>query len=120
LWLLSHTRHDEHRRPLVLACILHQSWHISVQEGQRAASIKMTLDDEITIKHEFIGRKENGMPEPMGEKTEVKGANFEVWKEDEGIAMDDALRSSIKQLCAAFEQALSRYYAFGHVFSEEI
>jgi hypothetical protein len=83
------------------------------------SSIKLTLDEEVTSKHEFIGKKESGMPEPMGEVTEVEGAHFEVWKDDDR-EIDDALRESIKGLCGGVVQALNRYYAFGSVFSEEL
>ena len=58
------------------------------------------------------------MPDPMGEETEVLGANFEFWKEDENPA-DDATKASIKVFCDSVAAALNRYYAFGHVFSEE-
>jgi hypothetical protein len=90
-----------------------------LQEGQVVASIKMGLDDEMTSKFEFIGRKETGMPEPMGDETSVLGAHFEIWKEDEN-EVDETLRESIRGLCKAVAQALNRYYAFGHVFSEEL
>jgi UDP-2,3-diacylglucosamine pyrophosphatase LpxH len=79
----------------------------------------MCLDEETTTKHEFIGRKENGMPEAMGEKTEVMGAHFEIWKQDDN-EIDDALRQSMRELCQGVGQALNRYYAFGNVFSEDL
>ena len=61
------------------------------------ASIKMGMDDESTSKYEFVGRKDSGMPESMGEKTEVLGAHFEIWKIDEN-SVDEALRESIRSL----------------------
>jgi hypothetical protein len=90
-----------------------------LQEGKAVASIKVGLDEETTVKYAFVGQNETGMPELMGEKTEVMGANFEFWKVDEN-SVDDALRESIKTLCSSVAAALNRYYAFGHVFSEEI
>ena len=58
------------------------------------------------------------MPDPMGEETEVLGANVEFWKEDEN-SPDDATKAAIKVFCDSVAAALNRYYAFGHVFSEE-
>ena len=79
----------------------------------------MGLDEETVSKFEFVGRKESGMPEPAGEETKVMGAHFEIWKTDDNN-MDEALRESIRALCKGGAQALNRYYAFGHVFSEEL
>jgi hypothetical protein len=90
-----------------------------VQDGDVVSSIKLTLDDDVTSKFEFIGRQESGMPKPMGEETKVEGAHFEIWKDDDR-PMDDALREAIRGLCGGVSQALNRYYAFGSVFSEEI
>jgi hypothetical protein len=90
-----------------------------VQEGEVVASIKCTLDEETTTKWEFIGRQKNGMPQPMGETTEVPGAHFEIWKQDES-QVDDNLKHGIRQLCTGIGQALNRYYAFGNVFSEDL
>jgi hypothetical protein len=89
-----------------------------VQDGKTAASIKLTLDEEVAIKHAFIGQDDRGMPSPMGEQTEVLGANFEFWKVDENTA-DDSMKEAIKTFCQSVAAALNRYYAFGHVFSEE-
>ena len=90
-----------------------------MQEGKRVTSIKLGLDEEHTIKYEFIGRKDDGFPEPMGEQTQVKGANFEIWKQDDA-QIDDSVKDSIKQLCQAVGQALTRYYAFGNIWSEDL
>lgn len=90
-----------------------------MQEGEVVSSIKMMLDEETVKRHEFVGRAESGMPEPMGEVTEVEGAHFEMWKTDDAT-VDEALRESIRSLCSGVAQALNRYYAFGNVFSEDL
>lgn len=90
-----------------------------MQEGNRVATIKLILDNEVAVKHAFIGQDERGMPKPMGDVTEVKGANLEIWKDCEN-EVDETLRASIKVLCQAIGAAMNRYYSFGHVFSEEI
>lgn len=90
-----------------------------MQEGERVATIKLILDNEVAVKHAFIGQDEQGMPKPMGDVTEVKGAHLEIWKDCEN-EVDDALRASIKGLCQSIGAAMNRYYSFGHVFSEEI
>jgi hypothetical protein len=88
------------------------------QEGKDTATIKLTLDEEFATKHAFIGQDERGMPSPMGAETKVLGANFQFWKEDDNPT-DDTTKSIIKLFCASVAEALNRYYAFGHVFSEE-
>lgn len=89
-----------------------------LQEGKDPAIIKLTLDEELCSKFAFIGQDERGMPSPMGEETEVLGANFEFWKEDDNPTDDDQ-KTTIKVFCNSVAEALNRYYAFGHVFSEE-
>lgn len=89
-----------------------------MQEGKEAAILKLTLDEEVATKYAFIGQDERGMPSPMGEETQVLGANFQFWKEDDNPT-DDATKNTIKVFCESVAAALNRYYAFGHVFSEE-
>eukprot|EP00892_Ulva_mutabilis_P005259 jgi/Ulvmu1/3104/UM015_0144.1 len=89
------------------------------RDGETAATLKLVLDNENAVKHAFIGQDERGMPKPMGDQTEVKGAHLEIWKDCDND-VDDTLRTSIKLICQAIGAAMNRYYSFGHVFSEEI
>ena len=52
-----------------------------VKEGVKQTDIGIQFDNEITRKHEWVGRGEDGMPVLEGKVDEIMGKNFEIWCE---------------------------------------
>lgn len=52
---------------------------ILLSEGREVNRIGVRLDDEIVVKHEFMGYGMDGFPQGQGRATDVKGKYFEIW-----------------------------------------
>jgi hypothetical protein len=50
-----------------------------VKDGQNVAKIGVRYDNELVEKYEWVGRGEDGFPQPEGKVENVAGKNFEIW-----------------------------------------
>ena len=88
-----------------------------VQVGTET-TIDIVMDAEETEKYEFVGRGQDGFPEPKGKKEIVKGKFLEIRKIDSNKVSEQA-KSAIKELISAVMKAFDMYYAFGSVFCDD-
>lgn len=90
-----------------------------LKEGVKKADLGVNFDDEITLKHEWVGKDQDGFPTFEGNAEEIPGKHLEIWKIDP-VPVDEDTRATIRALCTGLVSALNRYYAFGSVFAEEV
>lgn len=90
-----------------------------LKEGVKQTDLGIGFDGLAVARSEWIGRGEDGFPFKEGKQTDVQGKMFEIWKLDTTPVSED-LRSTIRSFCTGLAAALSKYYAFGSVFAEEI
>ncbi len=76
------------------------------------------FDEDVVLKHEWLGMNDLGFPVPEGNSTEVNGKNLEIRKVCDS-KVDDQLRGAIKEVCKALVTIINKYYAFGSVFVDE-
>lgn len=50
-----------------------------VKDGENVAHIGVRYDNEVMDKYEWVGRGEDGFPQPEGKVETVLGKNFEIW-----------------------------------------
>eukprot|EP00878_Enallax_costatus_P032260 GHUV01035409.1.p1 GENE.GHUV01035409.1~~GHUV01035409.1.p1 ORF type:complete len:184 (-),score=33.34 GHUV01035409.1:138-689(-) len=50
-----------------------------IKEGVKQADLSIGFDNEVTIKSEWIGQNETGMPTREGKQEEIAGKHFEIW-----------------------------------------
>lgn len=50
-----------------------------IKEGVKQADLSIGFDAEKTVKSEWIGQDETGMPTKEGKQDEVLGKHFEIW-----------------------------------------
>lgn len=50
-----------------------------VKDGKNIAQIGVRYDNDEVDKYEWVGRGEDGFPQPEGKKDTVVGKNFEIW-----------------------------------------
>ncbi|KAG7672870.1 hypothetical protein Ndes2526B_g08600 [Nannochloris sp. 'desiccata'] len=89
-----------------------------LKDGASATDIRVAFDDEVTQKHEWIGRGADGFPTLEGNAENVDGKNFEVRKVDD-VPATDAVRSSVRDFCQMLVAAINKYYAFGSCFVDD-
>lgn len=90
-----------------------------IKEGRKMADLGINFDGEISLKHEWVGKDQDGFPTMEGNAEEVPGKYIEIWKLDP-VKVDEDTRSTIRAFCSGLGMALNKYYAFGSVFSEDI
>ena len=49
------------------------------KEGTKLTDLAVLFDNQIVVKHEWVGRGEDGMPMLEGRTENVKGKNIEIW-----------------------------------------
>ncbi|GAB4817797.1 hypothetical protein N2152v2_004843 [Parachlorella kessleri] len=89
-----------------------------LKDGVSANDVRVAFDDQIALKHEWVGKGADGFPSLEGNAEEVVGKHFEIRKVDERPVTDLA-RSAIKDFCQMLVSSINKYYAFGSVFSED-
>ena len=89
-----------------------------LKDGVTATDIRVAFDDEVTLKHEWVGRGVDGFPILEGNADEVTGKNFEVRKIDD-TPVSEAIRSSVRDFCGMLVAAINKYYAFGSCFVDD-
>ncbi|PRW56880.1 hypothetical protein C2E21_4544 isoform A [Chlorella sorokiniana] len=98
-----------------------QLWGFTVsflKDGESAADVRVAFDDEITMKHEWVGRGADGFPVLEGKAEEIKGKHFEIRKVCDR-QLTDANRNSIRDFCQLLVAAINKYYAFGSCFVDD-
>lgn len=50
-----------------------------IKEGVKKADLGINFDNEIVLKHEWVGRDEEGFPRMEGNAESVSGKNLEIW-----------------------------------------
>ncbi|KAK9819416.1 hypothetical protein WJX74_001522 [Apatococcus lobatus] len=93
-----------------------------VTSFQRSASdatdIAFRFDTDIAIKHEWVGRGEDGFPLMQGGQEEVTGKHLEIWKTDSN-PVDEPTRAAVRLWCQELGAAINKYYAFGSCFVDD-
>ncbi|KAL6781231.1 hypothetical protein ACKKBG_A10310 [Auxenochlorella protothecoides x Auxenochlorella symbiontica] len=89
-----------------------------LNSGVSVADILIAFDEDVAVKHEWIGMGPDKFPVPEGKATDVHGKHLEVRKTDTN-SVSDALRAALHLLCANLAEAVNKYYAFGSCFSED-
>lgn len=93
-----------------------------VTSFQRTASdatdIAFRFDTDIAIKHEWVGRGEDGFPIMQGGQEEVTGKFLEIWKTDNN-PVDEPTRAAVRLWCQELGAAINKYYAFGSCFVDD-
>lgn len=83
-----------------------------------ATDIAVRFDNNIAIKHEWIGRGEDGFPIMQGGQEEVTGKYLEIWKTDSN-PVDEPTRAAVRLYCQELGAAINKYYAFGSCFVDD-
>eukprot|EP00884_Botryococcus_braunii_P002789 jgi/Botrbrau1/12510/Bobra.0169s0052.1 len=73
--------------------------------GKNVAQIGVRYDNDEVDRYEWVGRGEDGFPQPEGKKDTVIGKNFEIWKVDTENPVDDELRGVIRTFCEELVQS---------------
>lgn len=119
-----------------------------LKDGETATDVRVAFDDEITLKHEWVGRGAGLLPSEMiyfrvlrtcvdiciltqyswmnadgfpmleGNAEEVKGKNFEIRKLGDA-PVSGPIKASIKEFCQMLVGAINKYYAFGSCFVDD-
>lgn len=50
-----------------------------LKEGVKKADIGVNFDDEIALKHEWVGKDQDGFPTFEGKAEEIPGKHIEIW-----------------------------------------
>lgn len=89
-----------------------------MKDGEAETEVRVAFDDDVALKHEWVGRGPDGMPMLEGKQEEVSGKNFEIRKLGEN-KVSDATKVSIKEFCQLLVGAINKYYAFGSCFVDD-
>ncbi|PSC72447.1 hypothetical protein C2E20_4214 isoform B [Micractinium conductrix] len=89
-----------------------------LKDGESAADVRVAFDEEVTLKHEWVGRGADGFPVLEGNAEEVMGKHFEIRKICDR-QINDVTRASIRDFCQILVAAINRYYAFGSCFVDD-
>lgn len=76
------------------------------------------FDEDVVLKHEWLGMNDLGFPVPEGNSTEINGKHLEIRKVCD-LKVDEQLRAAIKEMCKSLVTIINKYYAFGSVFVDE-
>lgn len=98
-----------------------QLWGFTVsflKDGESAADVRVAFDEEITLKHDWVGRGADGFPVLEGNAEEIVGKNFEIRKVCDR-QINDATRSAIRSFCQQLVSSVNKYYAFGSCFVDD-
>lgn len=89
-----------------------------LKDGISITDVRVAFDEEITTKHEWVGRGADGFPVLEGNAEEIMGKHFEIRKVDE-TPVSDSIRSSVRDFCQLLVGAINKYYAFGSCFVDD-
>lgn len=89
-----------------------------LKDGVSANDVRVAFDEEVTLKHEWVGRGADGFPALEGNAEEIIGKNFEIRKIDDRPAAD-LTKTAIKDFCKMLVAAINKYYAFGSCFVDD-
>lgn len=89
-----------------------------LRNGQPATTLYCGFDDDVLLKHEWMGMDDLGFPVPEGNMSEVQGRNYEIRKVCDCVA-DDEVKQTLRTFCKSLVSTINRYYAFGSVFAAE-
>lgn len=89
-----------------------------LRNGEPVTTLYCGFDDDVLLKHEWMGMDDLGFPSPEGNTTEVQGRNYEIRKVCERPA-DDEIKATLREFCKSLGTTINRYYAFGSVFVDE-
>lgn len=89
-----------------------------MKDGESETDVRVAFDDEVALKHEWVGRGPDGMPMLEGKQEEISGKNFEIRKLGDN-KVSDATKVSIKEFCQLLVGAINKYYAFGSCFVDD-
>ncbi|KAL4443508.1 hypothetical protein ABPG75_011245 [Micractinium tetrahymenae] len=98
-----------------------QLWGFTVsflKDGESAADVRVAFDEEVTLKHDWVGRGADGFPVLEGNAEEIMGKNFEIRKVC-NRQINDATRSAIRSFCQQLVSSVNKYYAFGSCFVDD-
>mmetsp|Transcript_14188 Transcript_14188/g.42839 ORF Transcript_14188/g.42839 Transcript_14188/m.42839 type:complete len:218 (-) Transcript_14188:1487-2140(-) len=89
-----------------------------VRDGVTVTTLAILFDDEISQKHEWVGRGADGFPTLEGKVSQILGKHLMIRKICEGV-VDEEIRTAIRGFCEALVSALNKYYAFGSCFTDD-
>lgn len=86
--------------------------------GEDAVDVRVAFDEELAVKHEWVGRGPDGMPTLEGNMEDVDGKNLAVTKLGDS-KVSDATKVSIRAFCEQLMNSINKYYAFGSCFVDD-
>lgn len=73
-----------------------------VKDGKNVAHIGVRYDNEVMDKYEWVGRGEDGFPQPEGKVDTVVGKNFEIWYADTLLWQSPIFQAAVQNVDDVF------------------